>query len=78
MTSLVPICALALLAAAPEGGTITVTSTSPEASAAYVEAFDQFFAGHADLTRAAANRALSIDPNLLLAQAMLYSITPGV
>ena len=77
MTSLTSLCALALLAAAPQGGTITITTTSPEAAAAYVEAFDQFSAGHGDLARAAANRALSLDPNLLLAQALLYAITPG-
>ena len=78
MTAFTPLCAFALLAAAPEGGTISITSTSPEAAADYVEAFDQLFAGHADLSRAAANKALSRDPGLLLAQALLYSITPGV
>ena len=77
MTSLIPICAIAVLAAAP-GGTITITTASAEAAAAYVEAYDQVVAGHADLARAAATRALSLDPNLLLAQALLYSITPGV
>jgi len=38
---------------------------------------DQLFAGHGDLARAAAKKALSRDPNLLLAQALLYAITPG-
>src|SRR5690242_9775016 len=76
MTSLASLCAVALLAAAPEG-TISITTTSPEAAASYVEAFDQLFAGHADLARAAANKALSLDPNLLLAQALLQAITPG-
>jgi Flp pilus assembly protein TadD len=78
MTSLTTLCASALLAAAPQGGTISITTNSPEAANAYVEAFDQFAAGHGDLARAAANKALSLDPNLLLAQALLYSITPGV
>ena len=78
MTLLTTLCASALLAAAPQGGTITITTTSPQAADAYVEAFDQLFAGHGDLARAAVNKALSIDPNLLLAQALLYSITPGV
>jgi tetratricopeptide (TPR) repeat protein len=77
MTLLASLCASALLAAASEGGTISVTTTSPEAAADYVEAFDQVFAGHADLARTAAKRALSRDPNLLLAQALLYSITAG-
>ncbi len=77
MTPLGSLCAFALLAAAPEGGTISITTNSPEAAADYVEAFDQFFAGHADLARAAAKKALSRDPNLLLAQALLYAITPG-
>src|SRR5438874_4644289 len=77
MTSLIPICAIALLAAAP-GGTITITTASAEAAAAYVEAYDQVVAGHGDLARAAAKRALALDPNLLLAQALLYSITPGI
>lgn len=77
MALFAPLCAFALLAAAPESGTITITTTSPEAAADYVEAFDQLFAGHGDLARAAANRALSRDPNLLLAQALLYAITPG-
>ena len=70
MTSLTSLCALALLAA-PQGGTITITTASPEAAAAYVEAFDQFSAGHADLARTAATRALSLDPNLLVEQALL-------
>jgi len=78
MTSLFSLSAVALLAAAPQGGTIPVTSTSPEAASLYVEAFDQLFAGHADLARAATTKALSLDPNLLLAQALLYAITPGV
>src|SRR5205823_741868 len=77
-TSLTSLCAFALLAAAPQGGTISITTTSPEAAAAYVEAYDQLFAGHGDLARTAVNKALSINPNLLLAQALLYSITPGV
>ena len=77
MTPFTSLCAFALLAAAPEGGTISITTTSPEAAADYVEAFDQLFAGHGDLARAAAKKALSRDPNLLLAQALLYSITPG-
>ena len=77
MAPFAPLCAFALLAAAPESGTISITTTSPEAAADYVEAFDQLFAGHGDLARAAANRALSRDPNLLLAQALLYAITPG-
>lgn len=77
MTSLATLCAFALLAAAPEDGTITITTSSPEAAADYVEAFDQLFAGHGDLARAAAKRALSRDPKLLLAQALLYAITPG-
>ncbi len=77
MTSLASLCATALLAAAPQGGTISITTTSPEAAAAYVEAYDQLFAGHGDIARAAANKALSLDPNLLLAQALLYAITPG-
>src|SRR3954463_13336179 len=77
MSSLISTCAIALLATAPQDGTITITTSSPEAAAAYVEAFDQLFAGHADRARAAANRALSLDPNLLLAQALLYSITAG-
>jgi tetratricopeptide (TPR) repeat protein len=77
MTSLTSLCAFALLAAAPEGGTITVTSASAEAAADYVEAFDQLFAGHGDLARAAAKKALARDPDLLLAQALLYAITPG-
>src|SRR5438105_5736962 len=76
MTSLIPICAIALLAA--PGGTITITTASAEAAAAYVEAYDQVVAGHGDLARAAAKKALSLDPNLLLAQALLYSITSGV
>ncbi len=75
MTSLIAVTAL--LAAATESGTITITSTSAEAAAAYVEGYDQLFAGHGDLARAAAKRALSLDPNLLLAQALLYAITPG-
>ena len=75
MTSLTSLCAFALLAAAPEAGTITVTTTSPEAAADYIEAFDQLFAGHGDLARAAAKKALARDPNLLLAQALLYAIT---
>ncbi|HYZ90681.1 MAG TPA: tetratricopeptide repeat protein [Myxococcales bacterium] len=78
MTSLIPTLALALLAAAPQSGSITITTTSPEAAAAYVEAYDQLFAGHVDVARAAARHALSLDPNLLLAQALLYSFTPGV
>ena len=77
MTPLASLCAFALLAAAPEGGIISITTTSPEAAADYVEAFDQLFAGHGDLARAAAKKALSRDPNLLLAQALLYAITPG-
>ncbi|HYS09058.1 MAG TPA: tetratricopeptide repeat protein [Myxococcales bacterium] len=77
MTSFASLFAVALLAAAPEGGTIPITTTSPEAAASYVEAFDQLFAGHADLARAAANKALSLDPNLLLAQALVQAITPG-
>ena len=77
MTSLTSLCAFALLAAAPEGGTISITTTSPDAAADYVEAFDQLFAGHTDLARAAAKKALARDPNLLLAQALLYAITPG-
>ena len=78
MTLLTTLCASALLAAAPQGGTITITTTSPQAADAYVEAFDQLFAGHGDLTRAAAKKALTLDPNLFLAQAILYTITPGV
>lgn len=78
MTSLATLCASALLAAAPQGGTISITTNSPEAAAAYVEAFDQFTAGHGDLARMAATKALSLDPNLLLAQALLYAATPGV
>src|SRR5438067_2379741 len=77
MTPLASLCAFALLAAAPEGGIISITTTSSEAAADYVEAFDQLFAGHGDLARAAAKKALSRDPNLLLAQALLYAITPG-
>src|SRR5205085_2044493 len=77
MAPFAPLCALALLAAAPESGTISITTTSPEAAADYVEAFDQLFAGHGDLARAAAKRALARDPNLWLAQALLYAITPG-
>src|SRR3954469_7578800 len=77
MVPFAPLCAFVLLAAAPESGTIAITTTSQEAAADYVEAFDQLFAGHGDLARAAAKRALSRDPNLLLAQALLYSITPG-
>jgi tetratricopeptide (TPR) repeat protein len=77
MTLLASLCASALLAAAPESGTISITTSSPEAAADYVEAFDQLFAGHGDLARAAAKKALSRDPNLLLAQALLYAITPG-
>jgi len=77
MAPFAPLCAFALLAAAPEGGTITITTTSPEAAADYVEAFDQLFAGHGDLARAAAEKALSRDPNLYLAQALLYAITAG-
>ena len=77
MTSLTSLCAFALLAAAPEGGTISITTTSPEAAVDYAEAFDQLFAGHADLARTAAKKALARDPNLLLAQALLYSITAG-
>jgi len=77
MTSHTSLCAFALLAAAPEGGSISITTTSPEAAADYVEAFDQLFAGHGDLARVAAKKALSRDPNLLLAQALLYAITPG-
>src|SRR5439155_25296454 len=61
-----------------ETGTITVTTASAEARTAYLEAFDQVFAGHADLARAAARRALALDPNLLLAQALLNAIVPGV
>jgi predicted Zn-dependent protease len=78
MTSLIATLAFALLAAAPESGRISITTTSAEAAADYVEAFDQVFAGHIDLARAAAKRALSLDPNLLLAQALLYSFTTGV
>src|SRR5438045_4231318 len=77
MTPLASLCAFALLAAAPEGGILSITTTSSEAAADYVEAFDQLFAGHGDLARAAAKKALSRDPNLLLAQALLYAITPG-
>jgi hypothetical protein len=77
MIPLTPLCAFALLAAAPEGGTISITTTSAEAAADYVEAYDQLFAGHADIARAAANHALALDPNLALAQALLYAITPG-
>ena len=47
MTLLTTLCASALLAAAPQG-TITITTTSPQAADAYVEAFDQLFAGHVD------------------------------
>src|SRR3954469_17486926 len=72
MVPFAPLCAFVLLAAAPESGTITITTSSQEAAADYVEAFDQLFAGHGDLARAAATRALSRDPNLLLAQALLY------
>src|SRR5439155_26849406 len=68
MTSLIAICAAALAAAGSEAGTITVTTASAEARTAYLEAFDQVFAGHADLARAAARRARALDPNLLLAQ----------
>src|SRR5437763_14731715 len=78
MTLLTPLCGFVLLAAAPQGGTISITTTSPEAAAAYVEAYDQLVAGHGDIARTAALKALSLDPNLLLAQALLYSITPGV
>src|ERR1700730_17145238 len=77
MTPLTSLCAFALLAAAPEGGTISITTASPEAAADYVEAFDQLFAGHGDRARAAAKKALARDPNLLLAQVLLYAITPG-
>src|SRR5438067_2386422 len=77
MTPLASLCAFALLAGAPEGGIISITTTSSEAAADYVEAFDQLFAGHGDLARAAAKKALSRDTNLLLAQALLYAITPG-
>jgi tetratricopeptide (TPR) repeat protein len=77
MTSVTATLAFALLAAAPESGRISITTTSTEAADAYVEAVDQVFAGHVDLARAAAKRALSLDPNLLLAQALLYSFTPG-
>src|SRR5437764_1152827 len=55
MTLLTPLCGFVLLAAAPEGGTISITTTSPEAAASYVEAFDQLVAGHGD--RAAADEA---------------------
>ncbi|HUH94356.1 MAG TPA: tetratricopeptide repeat protein [Casimicrobiaceae bacterium] len=75
MTSLLAI--VALLAAAPESGTISITTANPEAAAAYVEAYDQLFCGHGDRARAAASRALSLDPNLALAKALLYAITPG-
>ena len=75
MTSIV--ATVALLAAAPESGTISITTTNPEAAAAYVEAYDQLFCGHGDRARAAANRALSLDPNLALAKALLYAVTPG-
>jgi hypothetical protein len=67
----------ALLAAAPEGGTISITTSNPEAAAAYVDAYDQLFCGHADRARAAAGKALALDPNLALAKALLYAITPG-
>jgi tetratricopeptide (TPR) repeat protein len=67
----------ALLAAAPESGTISITTSNPDAAAAYVEAYDQLFCGHGDRARAAAQRALSLDPNLALAKALLYAITPG-
>ena len=77
MAPFASLCAFALLAAAPEGGTISITTTSPEAAADYVEAFDQVFAGHGDIARVAAKRALARDPNLLLAQALLYAITAG-
>jgi len=75
MTSLI---AVALLAAAPQGGIISITTTNPEAAAAYVEAYDQLFCGHADRARAALTRSLSLDPNLALSKALLYAITPGV
>jgi len=77
MTSLIA-SAVALLAAAPESGSITITTSNPEAAAAYVEAYDQLFCGHGDRARAAAQRALSLDPDLALAKALLYAITPGV
>ncbi len=38
MTSLASLCAFALLAVGTQGGTISITTTSPEAAADYVEA----------------------------------------
>lgn len=75
MTSLIAITAF--LAAATESGTISITTSNPEAAAAYIEAYDQLFCGHGDRARAAASRALSLDPSLALAKALLYAITPG-
>jgi Flp pilus assembly protein TadD len=60
----------------PEG-LITITTASPEAADAYVEAVDWLFAGHQDKGLVLLRKALRLDPRLLLAQAMLYYNTPG-
>ena len=58
-------------------GVITITTSSPEAAAAYVEAVDWLLAGHQDKGLVLLRKALQLDPKLLLVQAMLYYNTPG-
>ena len=63
--------------AAKADGIIPITTSSPEAAAAYQEGFDWLFTGHGDRARERWHRALELDPNLLLAQAWLQAISPG-
>jgi tetratricopeptide (TPR) repeat protein len=58
-------------------GVITITTSSPEAAAIYVEAVDWLLAGHQDKGLVLLRKALQLDPKLLLVQAMLYYNTPG-
>jgi Tfp pilus assembly protein PilF len=58
-------------------GIITITTSSPEAAEAYVEAVDWLFTGHQDKGLVFLRKALQLDPGLLLAQAMLNHNTPG-
>ena len=62
--------------AKPEG-IITITTSSPEAADAYVEAVDWLFAGHQDKALVLLRKALKLDPGLVLAKALLYHNTPG-
>ena len=70
--------AVATPAEAPKpGGVITITTSSPEAAEAYVDAVDWLLTGHQDKGLVLLRKALQLDPKLLLAQAMLYYNTPG-